>query len=78
MTHKIEIYQQTTANDIAIVTISDDDLANITELREHGTAILLQEFLVTLTKDADEWLTGDTIDGNLPHYYEVDGKPFGV
>jgi hypothetical protein len=78
MSHKIEIYQQTSINEIATCTITDADLTKLNQLRSEGEVRKVRNFLIELCYVADEWTRGDTIDGDLPHYYEVDGEPFSA
>lgn len=74
MTHQIEIQECTTYIDTAIVEMTDEQYTEFKAITEPHER---QEFLSDLASDA-EWVTGDFVDGDRPHFYTLDGEAQSV
>ena len=76
---KLEVYQETTHVDVAEVDITPEQFEELRELRLRHSKRDVQSYLRKLVEEQDaEWEDGGFVDGQLPHFYEVDGSGYTV
>ena len=74
MKHIIEVQQLTSYADTAIVEMTDEEYELFKAIIDPSER---QQFLSDITLHS-EWVTGDFVDGEPPHFYTLDGEAQSV